>query len=49
MWTEQPISYEIGLRFQMSLQVAIMSTVLATVLAIPLGTLAALRQDTWVD
>ena len=26
-----------------------MSPVLATVLAIPLGTLAALRQDTWVD
>ena len=37
MWTEQPISYEIGLRFQLSLQVAIMGTVLATVLAIPWG------------
>ncbi len=49
MWTGQPISYEIGLRFGLSLQIAIMSTLLATVLAIPLGTLAALKQDTAID
>ena len=49
MWTGNPISEEIWVRLPVSLQVAIMSTLLATVLAIPLGTLAALRQDTWVD
>src|SRR5437667_8881890 len=49
MWTGAPISQEIKLRFALSLQVAIMATIVAVVLAIPLGVLAALKQDTWVD
>ncbi|MFQ5896812.1 MAG: ABC transporter permease [Candidatus Methylomirabilia bacterium] len=49
MWTEKPVAAEIALRFQVSLQVAIMATIVAIILAIPLGTIAALRQDTWVD
>jgi peptide/nickel transport system permease protein len=49
MWTGSPIIEELRLRFALSLQVALMATVVATVLAIPLGVLAALRQDTWVD
>ncbi len=49
MWTGAPITEEIKLRFALSLQLAIMATVVATLLAIPLGILAAVRQDTWVD
>jgi peptide/nickel transport system permease protein len=49
MWTGAPIWDEIKLRFALSLQVAIMATVIAVLLAIPLGVLAALKQDTWVD
>jgi peptide/nickel transport system permease protein len=49
MWTGSPITEEIKLRFALSLQLALMATVVATVLAIPLGIVAALRQDTWVD
>jgi peptide/nickel transport system permease protein len=49
MWTGRPVSYEIGVRFGLSLQLAIMATLVAVLLAIPLGTLAALKQDTWVD
>jgi peptide/nickel transport system permease protein len=49
MWTGQPISQEIALRFQLSLQVAIMATITATILAIPLGAISAVKQDTWVD
>jgi peptide/nickel transport system permease protein len=49
MWTGAPIWEEIRLRFALSLQVAIMATNVAVLLAIPLGVLAALRQDTWVD
>jgi len=49
MWTGAPITEEIKLRFALSLQLAIMATVVATLLAIPLGILAALKQDTWVD
>ena len=49
MWTGSPITEEIKLRFALSLQVALMATAVATLLAIPLGVVAALRQDTWVD
>src|SRR5262245_40801587 len=49
MWTGAPIWEEIKLRFALSLQVALMATVVAVVLAIPLGILAAVKQDTWVD
>jgi peptide/nickel transport system permease protein len=49
MWTGAPIIQEIKLRFALSLQLAVMATVVATLLAIPLGIMAALRQDTWVD
>ncbi len=49
MWTGRPMILELKERFQISLQIAIMSTLFATLLAIPLGTAAALRQDSWVD
>ncbi len=49
MWTENPVTEEIALRLHLSLQVAIMATIFATLLSVPLGILAALRQDTWVD
>src|SRR5919201_6119019 len=49
MWTGAPITEEIKLRFALSLQVAIMATIIAVLLAIPLGVIAALKQDTWVD
>jgi peptide/nickel transport system permease protein len=49
MWTGRPVGYEIGIRFQLSLQLAVMATAVAVLLAIPLGTVAALKQDTWVD
>jgi peptide/nickel transport system permease protein len=49
MWTGRPIGYEIGLRFQLSLQVAIMATLVAVLIAIPLGTISAIKQNTWID
>jgi peptide/nickel transport system permease protein len=49
MWTGAPISEEIKLRFALSMQLALMSTFIAVILAIPLGVIAALKQDTWVD
>src|SRR5262245_15644720 len=49
MWTGAPITQEIKLRFALSLQLALMATVVATLLSIPLGIIAALKQDTWVD
>ena len=49
MWTGKPIVYEMGLRFELSLQIAIMATITSIFIAIPLGTISAIRQDTWID
>src|SRR5712691_11333331 len=45
MWSGQPIAHEIAIRLQFTLQLAVMATGVAVFLAIPLGTLAALKQD----
>jgi peptide/nickel transport system permease protein len=49
MWTERPVMEEISLRLELSLQVAIMATIFAVLIAVPLGTMAALFRDTWID
>ena len=49
MWTGKPITFEIGLRFQLSLQVAFMATFVAVIISIPLGAISAIKQDTWID
>lgn len=49
MWTERPVMEEIGVRLELSLEVAILATIIALLFAIPLGTMAALYRDTWVD
>ena len=49
MWTGRPIIEEVGLRFQLSLQVAIMATITAILISIPLGTISAVKQNTWID
>jgi peptide/nickel transport system permease protein len=40
---------ELWIRLPLSLEVAILATIVSTIIAIPLGTIAAIRQDTWVD
>jgi peptide/nickel transport system permease protein len=49
MWTGRPITHEIAIRLELSLQLALMATFVAVLISIPLGTLAAVKQDTWVD
>ena len=49
MWTGRPISYEVSVRLELSLQVAVMATAIALLIALPLGTLSALYKDTWID
>jgi peptide/nickel transport system permease protein len=49
MWTDRPVTEEIGLRLELTLQVAVMATIIAVLIAIPLGTLSALFKDTWID
>lgn len=49
LWTDRPVIDEITGRFGISLEVAILATLIATSLAVPLGVIAALKQDTWID
>jgi peptide/nickel transport system permease protein len=49
IWTGRPVLHEIGIRLELSLQVAIMATILAVLIAVPLGTLSAVFKDTWID
>jgi peptide/nickel transport system permease protein len=49
LWTGQPIVHELAIRLPLSLQLALMATFVSVLIAIPLGTVAAVRQDTWLD
>jgi len=49
LWTGHSVVEEIEIRFPLSLELAIIATLLAIAIAIPLGVLAAVRQDTWTD
>ncbi len=49
MWSGKPVTTEIWARLPVSLEIAILATVIAIAMAIPLGTLSALKQNTWID
>jgi len=49
MWTGQPITYEIGIRLELSIELALMATFIAVLISVPLGTIAAVKQDSWID
>jgi peptide/nickel transport system permease protein len=49
MWTGQPITHEIVIRLELSIELALMATLIAVLISLPLGTLAAVKQDTWLD
>jgi peptide/nickel transport system permease protein len=49
LWTGHPIVDEVWARLPLSIELAIIATVLAILFAMPLGVLAAVRQDSWVD
>jgi peptide/nickel transport system permease protein len=49
MWSGKPVAEEIATRFPVSLEVAVIATIIAISIAIPLGTISALKQNTWID
>jgi peptide/nickel transport system permease protein len=49
LWTGQPVIEEVLIRLPLSLEVAILATIVSVLIAIPLGMVAAVRQDSWVD
>jgi peptide/nickel transport system permease protein len=49
MWTERPVAEEIGLRFSLTFELAVLTMLVSVAIALPLGTLSALLRDSWVD
>jgi peptide/nickel transport system permease protein len=49
LWTDRPVTEEIGARFGITLELAILAGIIATALAIPLGVIAAVNADRWPD
>ena len=49
LWTGRPVVEEVLIRLPLSLELALLATMVSVILAIPLGMLAAVRQDSWVD
>jgi len=49
LWTGRPVTEELLIRLPLSLELALLATMVSVIIAIPLGMLAAVRQDTWVD
>ena len=49
MWSGKPVALEIGTRLPISLEIALLAAVVAIIVAIPLGTISALKQNTWLD
>jgi peptide/nickel transport system permease protein len=49
LWTGSSVIEELLIRMPLSFEVAIAATLVSILIAVPLGTLAAIRQDTWVD
>jgi peptide/nickel transport system permease protein len=49
MWSGKPVAEEIAARLPISLEIAVIGSVLAVLIAIPLGTISALWQNSWID
>lgn len=49
MWSGKPVTTEILARLPISLEIALLGTAVAIAIAIPLGTISALKQNTWID
>jgi peptide/nickel transport system permease protein len=49
LWTGQPVTQELLIRLPLSLELALLASMVSVLIAIPLGMLAAVRQDSWVD
>ncbi|MDP9251458.1 MAG: ABC transporter permease [Chloroflexota bacterium] len=49
LWTGHSVIEEVQVRMPLSIELAILATLFAVALAVPLGVVAAVKQDSWVD
>jgi peptide/nickel transport system permease protein len=49
LWTDRPVTEEISVRLGITVELAVLAAIIATAIALPLGVIAAVKQDTWID
>jgi peptide/nickel transport system permease protein len=49
LWTRRPVMQELAQRLPVTAELALYATVIAVIIALPIGVLAAARQDTFAD
>jgi peptide/nickel transport system permease protein len=49
LWTGHAVIDEVQVRVPLSIELAVLATLFAVALAIPLGVVAAVKQDSWID
>jgi peptide/nickel transport system permease protein len=49
LWTGHSVIDEVQVRLPLSLELAVIATLFAVTIALPLGVIAAVKQDTWID
>ncbi|HEU5287378.1 MAG TPA: ABC transporter permease [Candidatus Limnocylindria bacterium] len=49
LWTGNSVWSEVQVRLPLSLELAVIASIMAVVIAVPLGVVAAVKQDTWMD
>jgi len=49
LWTGHSVVEEVQVRMPLSIELAVLATLFAVALAIPLGVVAAVKQDSWID
>jgi len=49
LWTQQPVTEEIGRRLPVTIELGLLSIIIAQIIALPVGIISAIRQDKWVD
>ena len=49
LWTGHSVVDEVQVRVPLSIELAVLATLFAVALAIPLGVVAAVKQDSWID
>jgi peptide/nickel transport system permease protein len=49
LWTGHSVIEEVQVRMPLSIELAVIATLFAVALAIPLGVVAAVKQDSWID
>ena len=49
LWTNRPITHELGLRFELTVLLALMTLIISVVIGVPLGMISAVKRQTTVD